>query len=133
MALTGGARFALRMDDLFPAGAMLVPDSISEAMDFDEKTRARTPSKDKVTGQRVWQCRVMDMDPALAGRSREVAVKILAEVRPVPPTGAPFEPVEFTGLQVTPYVGANGRLAFSIRATGFTAAGGAASSSGRAA
>jgi hypothetical protein len=108
VALTGEARFALRMKDLFPDGARLVPDSTTEAMDFDDKTRARTPSKDNVTGQRMWQCRVMDMDAALAGRSREVAVKILAEVGPVPPTGVPFEPVELDGLQVTPYVGPTG-------------------------
>jgi hypothetical protein len=120
------------MEDLFPDGARLVPDSIAEAMDFDEKTRARTPSKDKVTGQRVWQCRVMDMDAALAGRSREVAVKILAEVRPVPPTGVPFESIEFDGLQVTPYVGPTGRLVFLIRTTGF-AAPNTTKSSGRAA
>jgi hypothetical protein len=48
VALTGGARFALRMEDLFPDSARLVTDSIAEAMDFDEKTRARTSSKDKV-------------------------------------------------------------------------------------
>jgi hypothetical protein len=119
------------MRDLIPDGAMLVPDSITEAMDFDEKTRARTPSKDKVTVQRVWQCRVMDMDASLIGRWREVPVKILAEVRPVP-TGAPFEPVEFTGRQVTPYVGSTGRLAFSIRETGFAAPNSTAKSSGRA-
>jgi hypothetical protein len=46
---------------------------------------------------------MMDMDPALDGRSREVAVKILADVQPVPPTGNMFEPVEFEGLVVTPY------------------------------
>jgi hypothetical protein len=120
VALIGGARFALRMEDLFPNGCNLVPDSISEAMDFDEKTRQRTPAKDKVTKQRVWQVRVMDMDPNLAGRSREVTVKVLADYQPMPPTGAPFEPVEFENLQVTPYVGSNGRLAFSIRASAIT-------------
>jgi hypothetical protein len=74
----------------------------------------------------------MDMDAALEGRSREVAVKILAELRPVPPTGVPFEPVEFDGLQATPYVGPTGRLVFSIRAAGF-AAPNPTKSSGRAA
>jgi hypothetical protein len=53
----------------------------------------------------MWQCRVTDMDAALAGRSREVAVKILAEVRRCRRTGVPFE---FDGLQVTPYVGPGG-------------------------
>lgn len=118
--LKGGTRFAVRMEDVWPHGCVLVPGSIAEAQDFDEKTRVRTPSKDKVTGQRVYQCRVMDMDPELGGRSREVAVKILANVQPVEPVG-PFQPVEFEGLMVTPYVGSNGRLAYSYRATGLTA------------
>ena len=54
---------------------------------------------------------------ARCARSREVVVKILADVQPVPPVG-PFQPVEFEGLMVTPYVdGKSGRLAFSYRAT----------------
>ena len=66
----------------------------------------------------MFQCRVVDLDPELAGRSREVVVKILADRMPVPPTRAPFEPVEFDRLTVTPYVTDKGRLAFSLRAMG---------------
>ena len=58
------------------------------------------------------------MDPDLEGRSRETVVKILADRMPVPPTRAPFEPVEFEGLKVTPYVTDKGRMAYSLRATG---------------
>jgi hypothetical protein len=67
----------------------------------------------------------------LKGRSRETAVKILADRMPVPPTRQPFELVEFEGLQVTPYVDTgrcqgrgrcNARMAFSLRATGLKAA-----------
>jgi hypothetical protein len=119
--LKGGHRFKVRMEDVFPAGCVLVPDSIAEAMDFDSATKVRTPSKDKVTGQRVYQVRVMDADPELGARSREVVVKILADHQPVPPVQA-FQPVEFEGLMVTPYVdGKSGRLAFSYRATGIVA------------
>jgi len=117
MALKGGVRFSVRFGDVFPHGCVLVPDSIAEAQDYDERTRARTPSVDKLTGQRVWQCRVMDMDEELRGRSREVSVKILADVQPVPPVG-PFEAVEFEGMTVTPYVSNTGRMAYSYRATG---------------
>lgn len=117
MALTGGMRFKISMGEVFPAGCALVPGSIVEAQDYDEKSGRRTPAKDKVTGQRVWSCRVMDMDPELDGRSREVAVKILADVQPVPPTGEMFEPVEFEGLMVTPYVNDKNRMAYSFRAT----------------
>ncbi|MEV0734233.1 transcriptional regulator [Polymorphospora sp. NPDC050346] len=120
MALKGGIRFGIPFEAVFPHGCVLVPDSIAEAMDFNEVTKQRTPAKDKVTGQRVYQVRVMDMDPELGARSREVAVKILADVQPVPPVNA-FEQVEFEGLTVTPYVGNNGRLAYSFRAAGLRA------------
>ena len=119
MALKGGTRFSVRFEDVFPAGCVLVPDSITEAQDYNEVTRAHTPAVDKVTGQRVWTVRVMDMDPDLAGRAREVAVKVTAPVQPVPDSGAPFAPVEFEGMTVTPYVGQTGRMAYSYRATGF--------------
>jgi hypothetical protein len=131
MALRNGSRLHVGMQDVFPHGCHLVPDSIIEAQDYDESTGRRSPAIDKHTGQRVFSCRVMDMDPELEGRSRETVVKILADRMPVPPTRAPFELVEFEGLQVTPYVDngrcagkgrCNARMAFSLRATGMKAA-----------
>jgi hypothetical protein len=131
MAFKNGSRLPVSMHDAFPHGCHLVPDSIVEAQDYDERTRTRSPSRDKYTGQPVFTVRVMDMDPDLEGRSREVVVKILADRMPVPPTRQPFELVEFEGLQVTPYVdtgrcGGQGkcqaRMAFSLRATGMKAA-----------
>jgi hypothetical protein len=116
--IKGGTRFAVTNQQVFPQGCHLMPDSITEAQDYDEKTRIRTPSVDKLTGKRVWQCRVADMDPELEGRSRETVVKILADRQPVPPTGQPFELVEFDNLQVTPYVTDKGRMAYSLKATG---------------
>lgn len=122
MALRNGMRFKITMAEVFPAGCVLVPSSITEAQDYDERTGRRSPAKDKVTGQRVWSCRVMDMDPDLDGRSREVAVKILADVQPVAPTGTPFEQVEFEQMTVTAYVNDKNRLAYSLRATAISAA-----------
>ena len=52
MALRNGARFSVGMADVFPDGCYLVPGSISEAQDYDEKTKTRHPAKDKVTGTR---------------------------------------------------------------------------------
>jgi len=127
MALKNGSRFAVSMQQVFPHGCHLMPDSITEAIDYDEQTRTRTPAIDKLTGKRVWQCRVADMDPELEGRSRETVVKILADRQPSPPTGHPFELVEFDNLQVTPYVTDKGRMAYSLRATGVKAARPAAS------
>ncbi|GAA2801326.1 transcriptional regulator [Nonomuraea dietziae] len=118
MALQGGARFKVRFDEVFPAGCVLVPGSIAQAEDYDEKSGKRSPAKDKVTGGRVWQCRVMDMDPELGAKSREVSVKILADMQPVPPTGVMFEQVEFTDMTVTPYLNEKTRrLAYSLRAS----------------
>ena len=131
MALRNGSRLHVSMQDVFPHGCHLVPESIVEAQDYDENTGRRSPAVDKHTGQRVFSCRVMDMDPELEGRSRETVVKILADRMPVPPTRAPFELVEFEGLQVTPYVDTGrcqgrsrcgARMAFSLRATGMKAA-----------
>jgi hypothetical protein len=131
MAIKTGSRFSVSQTEVFPHGCCLVPDSITEAQDYDEKTRQRTPSVDKVTGQRVFQVRVSDLDPELAGRSRETVVKILADRMPTPPSRTPFEAVEFEGLQVTPYVDSGrcqgqgrcgARMAFSLRATGIKAA-----------
>jgi hypothetical protein len=106
---------------VFPAGCYLVPGSIGEVEDFDEKTGKRSPSVDKVTGKRVFQVRVSDADPELRTRTRETSVKVLTDRQPVAPTGVPFEPVEFDGMTVTPYVTNTGRLAYSLRATGMRA------------
>jgi hypothetical protein len=122
MALRNGSRFAVSMGDVFPDGCYLVPDSFSEVQDYDEKTKVRTPSTDKVTGKRVYQCRVVDMDQELEGRSRETVVKIIADYMPVNPTKAPFEAVEFEGLTVTPYINDKNRMAYSLRAAGIRAA-----------
>lgn len=122
MALRNGSRFPVSMQDVFGHGCHLVPDSITAAMDYDEKTKVRRPASDKLTGKPVWQCRVSDMDPELAGRSRETVVKIIADREPVAPTRVAYEPVEFEGLTVTPYVTDKGRMAYSLRATGIKAA-----------
>ena len=60
--IRNGTRLTVSMAEVFPQGCHLVPDSISEVQDYDEKTRQRTPTVDKVTGSRVWQCRVEDLD-----------------------------------------------------------------------
>jgi hypothetical protein len=51
MALRNGSRFAVSVADVFPDGCCLVPDSISEAQDYDEKTKTRRPAVDKLTGR----------------------------------------------------------------------------------
>jgi hypothetical protein len=97
------------------------PDTIiSKVTDFEKRGRADDQDIDKVTGKRVWSVRVMDLDPDLEGRSREVVVKLSAPVQPVPPVGA-FQQVEFEGVTVTPWVNDKGRMQYSIRAAGIIA------------
>jgi hypothetical protein len=125
--IKGGARIPVPFEVAFPAGCVFVPDSIAAVEDYDARTKARTPQFDKVTGSRVYQCRVMDADPELGSQSREVVIKILADVQPVPPVGA-FMPVEFEGLMITPWIDDPGKesnrrpkLMFSYRATAMVA------------
>ncbi|GGK38183.1 hypothetical protein GCM10010124_33760 [Pilimelia terevasa] len=121
MALKGGWRFAVRFEDMFPSGCAMSADAlVSKVTDFEKKGKADDQDIDKQTNLRVWSVRVIDLDPDLEGRSREVVVKISAPVQPVPPVGA-FQPVEFEGLTVTPWVNDKGRQQYSIRATGMRA------------
>ncbi len=75
-----------------------------------------------------------DADPE--ARQRTVKVKVAAQYQPVlpdvPAPGSPFVPVEFEGLQVTPWVDTGrckaketgkcgARMAYSLKATGVRA------------
>jgi hypothetical protein len=104
-----GSKQSVNTADVFPNGCYLVPGSISETQDYEETTGTRL---------RVYQCQVVDRNPALEGRSRETVVQILADQTPVPPTGLQFEPVKFEDLQVTPYVTDKGQMGFLLRSKG---------------
>src|SRR4051812_50134557 len=121
MALQGGHRFPVSMDDLYPDGLYAM--SVEEAQDYDEKTGRRTPAKDKLTGERVYNVTCYDRGPDVRPRDRQVTVKGSAPVQPVLPgevaPGTGLHAVVFTGLTVTPYVSENGGRAppgHSIRA-----------------
>jgi hypothetical protein len=123
MALMGGHRFAVSMANVFPHGVYAL--MVEQAQDFNEKTRARIPAKDKQTGELVWTVTCMDRDPD--ARVKEVKVKVSAPVMPVLPeeiiAGSGIRCVDFEGLTITPYIeeprGGMGRarLAYSYRAT----------------
>jgi hypothetical protein len=127
--IKAGKRFTATTADVFPEGCVLVPGSITEAMEYDEHGKSGQ-ARDKVTGQLVWQCRVMDNDSTLGARSRETVVKILSDRMPVSPVGDRYDAVEFDGLTITPYVDSGrcrgtgkctARMAFSLRTTGLKA------------
>jgi hypothetical protein len=129
---------------VFPHGALCL--GVEPVRDFDAKG-GDDQARDKESGRRVWQVRVLDLDPEAGrfGASKEVKVKIPADHQPVPPESTmPGMPplVEFTGVTLTPYVNSQkrcssercrARLAWSVRAESMTtpqpatAAGGARS------
>jgi hypothetical protein len=104
---------------VFPDGAFAAG-VFEPVRDFDASSGGRfVQSKDKASGIPLWQVEVIDADKD--ARSRTVKVKVAATDQPVlpaAPAGVPFLPVEFTGLTVTPYVNQNGKLGYSLKATG---------------
>jgi hypothetical protein len=123
---------------VFPHGALFL--GVEPVKDFDAKG-GDDQARDKESGQRLWQVRVLDLDPEAGrfGASKEVKVKIAAAQQPVPPASSvPGYPpaVEFVEVTVTPYVDqrrrcgdrCRSRLAWSVRAGAMTAASGAQNS-----
>ena len=126
MALQGPIPVEFRL--VFPAG-VYAAGSFEPVRDFDaSSSNGRfVQSKDKTSGLPLWQVEVIDADTE--ARTRTVKVKVAAQVQPVlpnAPAGVPFVPVEFTGLTVTPYVNQNGKLGYSLKATGVRVPGRAA-------
>lgn len=132
MAITGGFRFGVKTDDVFPNGCVMGADPVVVVTDFEKRGKGDDQERDKQNPDlRVWAVRVHDLDESLVGKSREIVVKISAPVCPTPPVG-PFQAVEFEGLTVTPWLeeklmgrDKNGNerkksvLKFSFRASGF--------------
>ncbi|MGW2161993.1 plasmid replication, integration and excision activator [Nonomuraea sp. NPDC001699] len=111
----------ISFEQVFPLGCYLIG-NVEQVKDFDASANGRTVyAKDKTTGEPVWQIPVMDGDPTVKASQKTVTVKLLSTTEPTAPPavpGMPITPVEFVGMTVTPYVAQNGRLAYSIRATG---------------
>jgi hypothetical protein len=90
---------------VFPHRALFL--SVGPVVDFDRRGQSTDDqARDPETGQRLWQVVVMDLDPEEGkfGRSKEVKVKVAADVQPVPPaSNVPGYPplVEFTNLTAT--------------------------------
>src|ERR1700759_5293363 len=110
---------------VFPHG-VYAGGAFEPVRDFERSQGDRfVQQADKTTGAPLWAVEVIDADPQ--ARARTVKVKVLSQEQPMlPPAagGAPFVPVEFTGLTVTPYVNqSTGRLAYSVKATGVRAPG----------
>ncbi|GAA1235943.1 plasmid replication, integration and excision activator [Oryzihumus leptocrescens] len=127
-------RIPVTFESVFPAGAYMVGE-VEALEDFDALMAAKNAGKDpgdvqmrdKVTGMRVWQVRVVDADPEARKGETELVIKIAAEVQPVPPPmmdGLPFRPVAFEGLTLTTWIDesrSRPKVAYSIRASSMAA------------
>jgi hypothetical protein len=129
MALLGP--FPVEFGAVFPSGAYAAG-GFDLVRDFDRSSGDRIIQQaDKATGLPLWVIEVINPDPE--ARQRTVKIKVAATYQPVlpdAPHGSPFTPVEFEGMQATPYVDAsrcNGdgkckaRMAYSLKATGIRA------------
>ena len=131
MALQGP--FPVEFGTVFPSGAYAAG-GFEMVKDFDKsKGDLVIQQTDKITDLPLWVIEVINADPD--ARQRTVKVKVAATYQPVlpdAPAGSPFTPVEFEGLQATPYVDASrcqgdgkgkcrARQAYSLKATGVRA------------
>jgi hypothetical protein len=93
---------------VFPSGAYAAG-GCEALRDFDKSKGGLVVQQvDKATGLPLWVIEVINADPE--ARQRTVKVKVAAQYQPVlpdAPAGSPFVPVEFEGLQATPYVDAS--------------------------
>jgi hypothetical protein len=130
------SRLPVPFEVMFPKGAYVL--AVGPARDFGASTPGReVQARDKDTGELLWQVDVIDGNTDSPG-DKQMRVKIAAPHQPVPPEalpGAPFRPVEFDGLTVTPWVDSQrctgpkkgephkcrARVAYSLMATGMRA------------
>ena len=127
--------FPVEFGAVFPSGAYAAG-GFDMVRDFEKSQGDLVIQQtDKATGLPLWVIEVIDAEPE--ARQRTVKVKVAATYQPVlpdAPAGSAFIPVEFEGMQATPYVDAsrcNGdgdgkhkcraRLAYSLKATGVRA------------
>jgi hypothetical protein len=97
--------FSVEFGAVFPSGAYAAG-GFEMVRDFDRSSGDRVIQQaDKGSGLPLWVIEVINPDPD--ARQRTVKVKVAATYQPVlpdAPAGSPFTPVEFEGMQATPYV-----------------------------
>jgi hypothetical protein len=101
MAISGGYRFAVPFDDVFPQGCYVM--SVERASDYNNGKPK--PAVDSISNKPVWAIQVTD--PSAKGKNTGQVVKMAADVQPVPPEaipGTPFRPAVFEEMSAVPYV-----------------------------
>ena len=117
---------AVEFGAAFPFGVGMLG-QVEEQNDFEASTRERrVQARDRDTGLPVWVVEVVDFDPN--ARTKTYKVKVVSELRPVPPEAladAPIRPVVLQGLTVTPYIaeGQRPKIAYSLKCTALVAPG----------
>jgi hypothetical protein len=108
-----GSEQSVNTADLFPDGCYL--DSINEARETD--TRGAVVG---ISRPRVYQCVVVDLNPALKDRPHDAVVTVMANQELSPPPGLRHPLVEFDDLTITPCVTDRSsiRMEYTLRATG---------------
>ena len=120
-----GSERSVNTADLFPNGCYL--DSISEARETD--TRGAVVD---ISRPRMYQCAVVDLNPALKDRPHDAVVDVVADQELSPPPGVRHPLVEFDGLTITPCVTDDRspiRMGYALRATSIRFAAGEAAAS----
>jgi len=132
MAISRGHRFPVEFAEAFPQGLVLVgevaPDDEYQSREDRAAGRPVRQRMDELTGKRQWKATVTDPDERNAERA-SFEITFLAEVQAVPTT-AEVLPIELDSMTAEPRVAGNGEYkyqSFLFRATGFRAAGAAAS------
>jgi hypothetical protein len=106
VAIQNSARFVVPFEQVCPHGALCL--EVAKAIDFDRRGAADDQARDKLTGERVWLVTVLDLDPEAGkfGASKELKIKVVSPVQPVPPAaqipGYPPQ-VGFVGVTISPY------------------------------
>jgi hypothetical protein len=137
MAIPRGHQFAIKFDNAFPQGLVLIGDVTpdNEYQTREDKAAGRPVRQkiDNATGKRQWKATVTDPDEPHAKRA-SFEITFIADVQPVPTTTEVLpgmRPIELDGLTAEPRVAGNGEFKYQsyvYRATGFTAATSAAGS-----
>jgi hypothetical protein len=116
-----GSEQSVNTADVFPDGCYL--DSISQERETD--TRGAVVG---ISRPRVYQCVVVDLNPALKDRPHDAVVNVVADQELSPPPGVRHPLVEFDGLTITPCVTDRSSIlmGYALRATGIRFAAGEA-------
>ena len=103
-----GAERSVATKEMFPDGCCLESASIS-------------PARDELTDNQVYQCRVVDANPAL--KDCYTVVNILADHKPDTATWPQYVLVEFDDLKIVPYKTDRNPIRYTLHATGVHLAG----------